>query len=217
MPESEPIYPVGLRGLEKVRCVVVGGGEVAARKVIELVRGGACPVVISPALAVELEQLYQQHQLEHIARLYEPGDLERAWLVIAATNDRAANAAIAAEATQRGILVNIADQPSEGNFHTLATVRRGDLLLAVSTSGGSPALAAFLRRDLEQRYGEEYAHLATLLKSWRNGPLRTLPAHKRRALWNGLDFDALLKWLHNGEPAHAEAYLNKQISEYKQD
>src|SRR6185436_3796488 len=140
-------YPLVLTNLAHARCVVVGGGRVAERKVRELLAGGARPLVISPLLTAALAAWHAAGQIEHMARCYQEGDLAGAFLVIAATDDSLVNRAVAAEGARRGILVNSAADPSAGNFHTPAAVRRGDLLLTVSTGGGSPALAAHIQRE----------------------------------------------------------------------
>jgi siroheme synthase-like protein len=150
-------YPLVLTNLARVRCIVVGGGRVAERKVRELLTGGARPHVISPRLTEALAAWRDAGRIEHSARVYRAGDLAGAFLAVAATDDRIVNAAIAAEGAQRCVLTNVADDPAAGNFHTVAAVRQGDLLLTVSTGGSSPALAASIRRELEARYGGESA------------------------------------------------------------
>jgi precorrin-2 dehydrogenase/sirohydrochlorin ferrochelatase len=157
MPTSS--YPIVLTDLSMARCVVIGGGAVAERKARQLIEAGARPTVISPAISEALAGWREAGQLEHIARAYAEGDLAGAALVIAATDDAAVNGLAAAEARRLGVLANIADDPGAGSFHTVATVRRGDLLISVSTGGASPGLAARLRRELEERYGPEYAEL----------------------------------------------------------
>jgi siroheme synthase-like protein len=210
---STPSYPLMLTNLAHVRCVVVGGGAVAERKVRDLLDGGARPVVIGPELTEALAGWLAEGRIAHVERVYQAGDLAGAFLAIAATDDRAANAAVAEEARALGILVNVADEPADGNFHTAAVVRRGDLLLAVSTGGASPALAARIRRELAARYGDEYARLLALLRRLRAGPARALPAAKRTALWRRLVSDSMLGWLRDGEDVRAEAYAQEQLEE----
>jgi siroheme synthase-like protein len=204
-------YPLVLTNLSQVGCVVVGGGEVAERKVRDLLAGGARPTVISPALSAQLAAWRDEGRIDYVEQLYREGDLTGAFLAFAATDDRAANAAIAEEGARRGILVNVADDPAAGNFHTAAVVRRGDLLLAISTGGGSPALTARIRRELEARYGDEYARLLGLLRSLRAGPARALPPDKRTSLWRRLVSDTMLGWLRDGKDAWAEQYAQEQI------
>ncbi len=204
-------YPVALTNLARVRCVVLGGGAVAERKVGDLLAGGARPVVISPGLTQALDAWAAAGQIEHLARVYQPGDLAGAFLAVAATSDHATNAAIDAEGERLGILVNVADDPSAGNFHTVAAIRSGDLLLAVSTSGVSPALSARIRRELADRYGGEYARLLDILRALRAGPARRLSYDRRAELWRRLVTDTMLGWLRDGEIRRAEEYAREQI------
>jgi siroheme synthase-like protein len=111
-----------LTNLAQARCVVVAGA-VAGRKARDLIAGGARPVVISPTVTDALGDWHAAGQIEHVARAYQPGDLAGAFLAVAATNDRVTNAAVAEEAARMGILINVADAPWIGNFHTAATVR----------------------------------------------------------------------------------------------
>jgi siroheme synthase-like protein len=206
-------YPIILTNLPAARCVVVGGGAVAERKVRDLLAGGARPVVISPRLNETLAAWREAGRIEHIERGYAEGDLAGAVLAIAATDDPATNAAVAGEGARRSTLVNVTDDPAAGSFHTVATVRRGDLLLTVSTGGGSPALAARIRRELDARYGDEYARLLVLLRRLRDGPARGLLPERRTALWRRLVSGALLDWLREGDEARAEAYALELVED----
>ena len=135
------------------RCVVVGGGAVANRKARKLLQARAEVVVISPEILPELASVATElHQ-----RRYEPGDLAGAYLAFAATDSREANAAVAREAKERGVPVNVADLPSEGDFALPSTLRRGGLQVAVSTGGASPTLARRIRAELEKSFGSEWA------------------------------------------------------------
>jgi precorrin-2 dehydrogenase/sirohydrochlorin ferrochelatase len=210
---SSTSYPLALTNLARVRCVVVGGGAVAERKAGDLLAGGARPVVISPTLTAALGAWVAAGRVEHLARLYQEGDLAGAFLAVAATGDRAANAAVAAEGQRLGILVNVADDPSAGNFHTVAAVRRGELLLAVSTGGAGPALSARIRRELAERYGDEYARLLDMLRALRSGPARDLPHERRAQLWQRLVSDEVLGWLRDGDDARAGEFARELVSQ----
>ena len=206
-------YPIVLTNLASVRCVVVGGGAVAERKVDGLLAGGARPVVISPNLTQRLAAWRAAGQIEHLAREYLPGDLAGAALAFAATDDSAANAAVAAEGARLGLLVNVADDPAAGSFHTAATVRRGELLLAVSTGGHSPALAARVRGELAERYGDEYGQLLALLGGLRAGLAQRVAPERRATLWRALIDGPLLGWLRAGDDARAEEYARAQVAQ----
>jgi precorrin-2 dehydrogenase/sirohydrochlorin ferrochelatase len=132
---------------------VVGGGEVARRKVRGLNAAGASIRVIAPHLHSEL---LATPGIELCCRSFLPDDLAGAFLVFAATSDRAVNAVVAAAARQQGALVNIADDPEESDFHLPAILSRGDLLVAVSSGGGSPAFAVELRDQLAAELGPEW-------------------------------------------------------------
>lgn len=148
--------------------VVVGGGAVALRKVAGLLAARARVSVIAPALCGEIERLARDGTIRCERRPYRPGDLAGAHLVIAATGDEEVNVQVAEEARGLGILVNVVDRPPLCTFTLPATVRRGDLTLAVSTEGRCPALARALREELESRFGEEYADLLDFMGALRD-------------------------------------------------
>ena len=150
--EGAVLYPIFLN-LDGKRCVVVGGGEVANRKARKLLQARARVVVISPEVKPELEST----AVEVHRRPYKEGDLEGAFLVFAATDRRTVNAAVSQEARERGIPVNVADEPSDGDFALPSTLRRGHLQVAVSTGGASPTLARRIRQELEDAFGFEWA------------------------------------------------------------
>jgi precorrin-2 dehydrogenase/sirohydrochlorin ferrochelatase len=152
--ENVVLYPIFL-DLSGRRCVVVGGGEVASRKARKLLQARARVVVISPEIGAELESV----AVEVHRRPYREGDLEGAYLAFAATDSREANAAVVREAKERGIPVNVADRPSDGDFALPATLRRGGLQVAVSTGGASPTLARRIKDELEGVFGSEWAGL----------------------------------------------------------
>ncbi len=134
-----------------------------ARKVRGLLAAGARVRVISPELCPELARLARSGQCEWQARTYQNGDLAGVLLAFAATDDPGVQDRVVREARERGVLVNVIDRPERCDFHVPAAVRRDDLVLAVSTGGRSPALAARIRRQLEERYGPEYGCLARIL------------------------------------------------------
>lgn len=147
-------YPVFM-DLESRRCVVVGGGEVANRKARKLLQARAGVVVISPEIKPELESV----AVEILRRPFEAGDLEGAFLAFAATDSREVNAAVAREADDKGIPVNVVDLPSDGSFAVPSVLRRGRMQVAVSTGGASPSLARSIRGELEGIFGPDWAGL----------------------------------------------------------
>lgn len=156
------LYPVNLN-IKGATCVIIGGGEVARRKVGELISCKARVVVISPEVAPSILNMVKSGRIQWHARCYQRGDLDDAFLVFAATDNREVQQKIAEEATESKVLFNSVDDPDACSFQVPARVRRGDFLLTVSTGGRSPALAAKLRRQLAAEYGKEYQQLVDLL------------------------------------------------------
>lgn len=144
------LYPV-MMNLENRLTLVIGGGSVAARKISDLLEAGAAVKVISPDFVPEVVEMSRMNsqRIELVQRKYIKGDLQGAVLVFSATDNRDVNAAVYAEAEELGILVNAVDDPPNCSFYVPSFVRRGDLIFSLSTSGASPAMAAKLRRMLE--------------------------------------------------------------------
>ena len=159
-------YPLLLH-IAQAPCLVVGGGKVAERKALSLLECGAKVRVVSPRTSLKLKEMAAVGQIELLPRHFKSSDIKGISLVIAATNNGLLNQKVAAAAGKKGILTNVVDNPSLGNFIVPSVVRRGDLLIAIATSGESPALARKLREEIEAKYGEEYAQLLLLLSRWR--------------------------------------------------
>jgi len=159
MPDD--FYAINLRLAGRL-CLVVGGGPVAARKTRGLLASRARVRLVSPHVTPELAELAVKGQISWLPRPYQKEDLLATLLVFAATGDSVIQEQISRDAEERGILVNRADDPGRGDFHLPASVRRGALLITISTSGQSPALSAALRRRLEREFGGAYAPLTAL-------------------------------------------------------
>lgn len=159
-------YPVSL-DLGGRHCVVVGGGVVAERRVAALLEAGADVTLVSPTLTAPLVALAGSGRIRHRARPYERGDLEGAVLALSAVGDPSVSAAVSAEARERGVWVNAADDPAHCSFILPGLVRRGVLTVAVGTGGASPALTRALREHLDATLGEEWAALGELAASAR--------------------------------------------------
>lgn len=200
-----PYYPVCL-DLRGRPCVVIGGGAVAARKVEGLLECGARVTVVAPALAPGLRALVDQGQIEARPRPYADGDLAGAALAIAATDERDVNARVAAEAQARGVWLNAADDPERCDFILPAVIRRGDLQIAISTGGRSPALARRVREDLERLLPAEYADLLPLLADVR-AELRHEGVDVPPERWQSAVDDYVLARLRAGDLAGARARL----------
>jgi len=206
-----PLYPIVLK-LAGRPCVVCGGGTVAERKVQSLLEAGAAVTVVSPTLTAALQRLATAGHIVHRARTFEPRDLDGAFLVIAATNDEALNAQVSAEAERRGQLVNVVDTPHHGNFFVPAAVRRGPLLIAVSTGGQSPLLARRIREELEDRYGPEYEDLLNLLGEWRETVQQKMDSEAaRKRVWERVLESDLLALLRAGKHEEAREWMESCI------
>ena len=159
-------YPLVLDG-RSIEALVVGGGRVAARKAAALLAAGAQVRIVAPVLGAECAELLVTYgrRARWIERRYEPGDINDATLIVAATDDRTVNAHIASDARERRRLVNVADAPAEGNCITPAVHRAGTLTVAVS-AGGVPAAAGRIRDAIaarfDARYGTALEHVAEL-------------------------------------------------------
>lgn len=156
------MYPISLRIKDK-RCVVIGGGSVAERKVSGLLAADARIVVISPELTERLLQWWEEGRIVVRKRRYQADDLTDAALVFAATDDEAVNEAVCREAERRGLWINDASNPERSTFHVPAVLKRGGLQIAVSTSGAGPMLASRIRDELAAEYGAEYESYIALL------------------------------------------------------
>jgi precorrin-2 dehydrogenase/sirohydrochlorin ferrochelatase len=201
------LYPIALK-LAGRRCLVVGGGNVAERKVQPLLAGGAEVVVVSPEAAPGIEALAAADGITLLRRDFAPGDADGAFLVIAAADDPAVNEAAYRAGKDRGALVNVVDVPAMCDFYVPALVRRGDLTIAVSTSGACPALAKRLRRELEAQFGSYYAAYVALLARLRERALAELnePRERQAVLEAFLDSEAL-DLIRDGKYSAAEALL----------
>ena len=174
-------YPV-LLDLDGKLCAVVGGGRVAERKVRSLLQVGALVKVISPQLTQSLSRFKERGKIIHSRRSYRSGDLHRAFLAIAATDDRRANERVFSQALRQKIPVNVVDDPAHSSFIVPSLVQKGDLLIAISTSGQSPALARALRQKLQKEIGAEYIYLLKLLGAVRKKILSLGLGQKRNQI-----------------------------------
>jgi precorrin-2 dehydrogenase/sirohydrochlorin ferrochelatase len=189
------------------KCVVVGGGQVALRKVNTLLASGADITVISPKPHSKLTELSKNKAIRLFRRPYKRGDLKNSVISIAATDVKAINRQVAQEAKKRGILVNAVDDSEPSDFIIPSFFRRGDLSVAVSTSGRSPAFAKKIRAKLEKNIGMEYAYLLSLIAEVRS-ELKKKGLRVSAKTWQGsLDLDSLVFLLKAGRHEEAKAAL----------
>lgn len=159
-------FPIALDG-ERLTAVVIGGGSVGTRKALALAEAGAQVRVVSPEVTAELGEAERTRRLSIMRQSYRAEQLGDATLVIAATDSREVNAQIAVDAHSRGKLVNITDSPDEGNFHTMALHRSGDVTIAVA-AGGVPGAAARIRDAIAERFDARYGRAVSALRGLRS-------------------------------------------------
>ena len=200
-------YPAYL-DLRGQPCVVIGGGDVAARKVATLLAAGARVTVVSPALIASLADLADTHEIVHHARRYRRGDVTGARLAYAATGDDAVHAEIAAEAAEAGVLLNVVDRPRLCTFIVPAIVTRDPVAIAVSTSGRSPALAKRLAAEIGAHVGPEWGLAAELLGKLRD---RMAEGADRARVFAALAEGPLVAALRDGDAARVDALLAEHV------
>ncbi|MBW1701362.1 MAG: bifunctional precorrin-2 dehydrogenase/sirohydrochlorin ferrochelatase [Deltaproteobacteria bacterium] len=155
-------YPIFL-DLKGKTALVVGGGNVAERKIEALLDCGAKINIISSRLTDKLKKIVEVYGIGHLNEEFSEKHLEGVFLVIAATNDKQLNHKISKIAKKMGLLINAVDQLPDCNFIVPSIVKRGDLLIAISTSGKSPALAQNIRKQLDTQFGSEYEDFLVLM------------------------------------------------------
>jgi precorrin-2 dehydrogenase / sirohydrochlorin ferrochelatase len=181
-----PFYIACLK-LSGRRCVVVGGGEIGLEKVEGLLACDGDVTLVAPDAVDELRELAREGSIRWERRAYEPADLDRAFMVIASTDDTDINIGIYRDAEERAMLVNVVDVPPLCNFILPAILRTGPLAIAISTAGASPALAKRIKAQIAETYGEPYARLAVLLNEVRGWAKGTLPTYQdRKAFFEGI-------------------------------
>jgi len=196
--------------MKRRRCLVIGGGAVAERKIAGLLEAGAILTVISPDMSETIARWSKEKLINFVARRYQPGDLAGHELVFIATNDAEVNATAYNEGRERRVWVNAADDPANCDFILPSVLRRGDLTVAVSSGGGSPALARTIREELEIHLSQEYEQLAKLATEAR------VELHKRSLnvpfeTWRKALSGDVRQFLMRGELARAKSYLLKEL------
>jgi siroheme synthase-like protein len=208
LKESKPrlYYPIFLN-LKGKKCVVVGGGRVALRKVTTLLDCGADITVISPKPHLEISKLFKNKAIRLLRRNYERRDLRGAALSIAATHVKEINRKVAEESKKNGTPVNVVDDAELSDFIIPSFFRRGGLSVAVSTSGMSPALAKKIRAKLEKTIGIEYACLLSLIAEIRSEIKKKGLRVSAKTWQESLDLDSLILFLKAGRHEEAKATL----------
>ncbi len=199
-------YPVFLN-ISGKKCVVVGGGEVALRKVKMLLECDGKVTVVSPKPHPEIAKLSKEGEIHLVRRDYEAEDLRDAVLAVASTNVKEINRKVADEARKEGVLLNVVDDPEQSDYIVPSFFQRGDLTIAISTGGTSPALARKMRAKLEQDFGKEYASLLSLIGEVRSVLKKKGYVVSPDAWQEALDLDILIELVRAGQRERAKADL----------
>jgi siroheme synthase-like protein len=204
-------YPVYIQ-LQGRPCVVIGGGKIAEGKVDGLLAAEAKVTVISPELTPHLQELASQNKLTYISREYRPGDLTGAFLVICATDQAEINPQVWQEASANHQLVNVVDDTARCNFIAPSILRKGDLTIAISTSGKAPALAVRLKERLQEEIGPEYERFLELAGELREPLTRYIPDFEtRKALWYEIVDSDVLDSLARGDETSARETISRIV------
>ena len=176
---NAPLFPVFIK-LENRACLVVGAGEIAKAKIASLLEAGARVRVVAPQALPEIETLTEENRLTWDDRRYQASDLDGVFMVVAATSDSAVNKTVFTQARQLGILCNAVDDPPNCDFYFPAVVRRGDLQIAISTAGESPAFAQKLRRAFEEALDRSLGNWLAAVGQIRREILASFPVSEAR-------------------------------------
>jgi siroheme synthase-like protein len=199
-----PYYPIYL-DIEDRNVLIIGGGNVCARKAETMMKYGARVTVVSPDFTNEIEAWAREGVLQIRRKRYESSDLDGAHIVIASTDDQAVNETIAADCRARRIPVNVVDVTPLCEFIVPAIIEKGSVQIAISTGGKSPALARTLKEDLQRMIGPEYAEVNDTLGTLREGAKAVLPTDvDRKRFFDGIIARGILNLLREGN--RAEAY-----------
>lgn len=196
--------------MKQRRCLVIGGGSVAERKIAGLLEAGATVTVISPDVSETIARWSKNKVIQLTARPYQPGDLAGHDIAFIATDDEGSNTTAYNEGRERGIWVNAADDPAHCDFILPSVLRRGDLTVAVSTGGGSPALARTIREELEIHLSREYEQLADLAAEAR-AELQKRSLSVPFETWRRALSGDVRQLLMRGEVARAKRHLFKEL------
>lgn len=205
-----PIY-LDMRGRN---ALVVGGGAVGSRKAQTLLRAGARVTVVSPQVTAAIRSLADTGELTWHERPYRASDMQTMFLVFSATDDPDLNRRIEADATRHHVLCNFADAPDRGHFILPSIVARGDLLVSISTSGKSPAVARRLRQEMEAYFGEEYAPFLRLMGAIREQLLaRAHAPEDHRKIFDRLIDGGLLALVKAGDREGVDTLLESILGD----
>jgi uroporphyrin-III C-methyltransferase / precorrin-2 dehydrogenase / sirohydrochlorin ferrochelatase len=211
-PLADRAYFAAFLDLRGKMAVVVGGGEIGEGKVEALLRSGARVTVVAPDVAERLAQWSRSGTIVHVAKRFEPQDLEGAAIAIAATDDATTNTAVAKAARSRGIPVNVVDDASQSTFIMPAVVDRGPVQIAVSTAGASPVIATRIASLVSGAVPAGYGRLAALAREFRAAAkVRFADVAARRAFWQRVVDGPIGRAVLDGREAEARALLESEL------
>lgn len=211
--QSKAFYPAVL-DIEGRRCLVVGAGSVGEEKIAGLLDTGALVKVVSIEACDRVKQWAREGRVELEMRPFKPSDLEGCFLVIAATENSATNATVFEHAEERDMLCNVVDVPSLCNFILPSIHSQGDLSIAISTSGASPAMARKVRLELASQYGNEYAQALALLGALRQEVKSKYPDYRdRKVVFERIVYSDLLEWVRDDDAESIEQWVDKCLEE----
>lgn len=197
------------------KVVIIGGGKVAERKALSLLRYNTRIKMVSPTLTVKLQEVKKRGGIRHIPRSYKEGDLKGAFLVVGATDNEEVNYAVVREAEKERCLINVVDDPELSAFIFPSMVCRGGLMIAISTSGISPALSKKIRKELEGIYGKEYKRFLEIMASIRRRVIKEIPGkEKRKEVFHALVNSDVLQLLQEGKDNKAVERVEEIISRF---
>ena len=195
-------------------CLVVGAGDIAARKVRRLRKAEATVIVIAPEICDELKSLADNNEIQYIAKRFSAELLDGKMLVIAATNDQKVNKEVSESAKQRNIPVNVVDDPGLCSFIMPSIIDRDPVQIAISTGGASPVLARLLRARLETLIPASYGSLAQLLSKFRERVRQRYPdMQERRRFWENILQGSVAEMIYAGQDQAALHGLEKTLLE----
>lgn len=206
-------YPINLDVAGK-RCVVVGGGNVAFRKIRGLLEAGAQVKVIAPKICADVDELFKRGEISWTRENFSPDLLDDEFILIAATDNPEVNRLATEAARSKKILANVVDADG-GNFNVPSRIRRGDLLLTISTGANSPAFAKFVRRMLEAELGDNFDAGLQLIARYRQEVKRRLPnSHARKIFWQQILTQDTWQLLKSGQLKTLEAKINHALESF---
>ncbi|MDT8317581.1 MAG: bifunctional precorrin-2 dehydrogenase/sirohydrochlorin ferrochelatase [bacterium] len=206
-------FPINV-DIQNKSCVLIGGGNVAYRKAVSLLKAGANIKLIAPEINEGVSKLVDDKSINWIKRCYEPGDLDGAALAIVAVDDPAVGEKVSEEAAKLNILINVADIPEQCTFTLSSCIERGDLLVTISTGGRCPAFSRHMRLKLEEIIDDSYGELLDLLGDAREKLLKAgISSDNCRDSLNKIIDSDIISFLREGEHGKAAAFADKTVSE----